>query len=266
MKNKRIVISGATGRMGRRLMVLSSNDDDMDIVGAIGYLGHPRIGESISLIEPEVGASDVVLSDSLDVSADVMIDFSLPEGTEKRVSEAINNNVAMVIGTTGMSQDQEAQVLLASKHIPIIYAANYSLGVSLILKVAAEVAKALGRDFDIEITEAHHNQKVDSPSGTAVALAKSICYATGRDIDSDLVNGRVGRSGMRTKDEIGMHAIRMGSVIGDHSVFYGSDFEIIEIAHRAQSRDGLAAGAVRAAKWLCGKEPGMYTMEDVLFR
>ncbi len=263
--NKNLVISGAAGRMGRRLMVLSSKEDGLDLVGAIDYPQHPRIGEKISLIEPELVESEVILAKCLDVDADVMIDFSLPEGTEKRIPEAVDKKVAMVIGTTGMSKEQEEQVLEASTYIPIIHASNYSLGVNLLLKVAAEVAKVLGSDFDIEITEAHHNQKVDSPSGTAIALAKSICASTGRDVDSDLVHGREGRPGKRTKKEIGMHAIRMGSVVGDHSVFYGSDFEIIEIAHRAQTRDVFAAGAIRAAKWLCGKKPGMYTMEDVLF-
>ncbi len=264
MSNK-VVISGAAGRMGRRLMVLSSKDENLDLVGAIDYPQHPKIGQPIESIEPELVQSDVTLSNCLDIDADVMIDFSLPEGTENRIPEAVERKVAMVIGTTGMSKEQEAQVLEASKFIPIIHASNYSLGVNLLLKVTAEVAKALGGDFDIEITEAHHNQKVDSPSGTALALAKSICESTGRDVDSDLVHGREGRPGKRTRKEIGMHAIRMGSVVGDHSVFFGSEYEIIEVAHRAQTRDVFAAGAVRAAKWLCGKKPGMYSMEDVLF-
>lgn len=263
--SKKVVISGAAGRMGRRLMVLSSKDEGLNLVGAIDYPQHPKIGQLIETIEPELAQSEVMLSNCLDVDTDVMIDFSLPEGTENRIPEAVEKKVAMVIGTTGMSKEQEAQVLEASKDIPIIHASNYSLGVNLLLKVTAEVAKALGGDFDIEITEAHHNQKVDSPSGTALALAKSICDSTGRDVDSDLVHGREGRPGKRTRKEIGMHAIRMGSVVGDHSVFFGSEYEIIEVAHRAQTRDVFAAGAVRAAKWLCGKAPGMYSMEDVLF-
>ena len=263
--NKKVVISGAAGRMGRKLMTLAARDSDIDLVGAIDYPQHPNIGQLVSLIEPEVGESEVKLSKELDFSADVMIDFSLPEGTEKRIPEAVESNVAMVIGTTGMSKQQEEMVVTAAKSIPVIHAANYSLGVNLIIKVAAEVAKILGEDFDIEITEAHHNQKVDSPSGTALALARSICAVSGRDVDNDLVHGREGRPGKRTKKEIGMHALRMGSVVGDHSVFFGSEYEIVEIAHRAQTRDLFAAGAIRAAKWLAGREPGFYTMEDVLF-
>ncbi len=261
----KVVISGAAGRMGRKLMSLVSEDDEIELAGAIDYPQHPKIGELVSTIEPDVGSSEVVLANSLDVAADVIIDFSLPEGTEKRIPEAIENNVALVIGTTGMNEAQRAQVAEASKSIPVIHASNYSLGVNMLIRVAAEVAKILGNGFDIEITEAHHNQKVDAPSGTALALAKSICDATNRDVASDLVHGREGRPGKRTRKEIGMHALRMGSVVGDHSVFFGSDYEIIELSHRAQTRDLFAVGAIWAAKWLCGKEPGMYTMEDVLF-
>ncbi len=262
---KKVVISGAAGRMGRRLMVLTSNEDELELAGAIDYPQHPMIGQSVTQIEPELAGTEVRLTKCLEVQADVMVDFSLPEGTEKRLPEAVERKLAMVIGTTGMSKEQEAQVLEASKYIPIIQASNYSLGVNLLLKVAAEVAKALGEDFDIEITEAHHNQKVDAPSGTALALAKSICEATGRNVDTDLVHGRSGRPGKRSRREIGMHALRLGSVVGDHSIYFGSALEIIELSHRAQTRDVLAAGAIRAAKWICGKEPGMYTMENVLF-
>ena len=261
----KVVISGAAGRMGRKLLVMTAEDEELELAGAIDYPQHPRIGESVALLEPDLGDTEVILSNCLDVAADVMIDFSLPEGTEKRIPEAVENKVALVIGTTGMSKAQEAQVLEASKIVPVIHASNYSLGINLLLKIAAEVAQILNNDFDIEITESHHNQKVDAPSGTALSLAKSICEVTGRDADTDLVFGREGRPGKRTRKEIGIHALRMGSVVGDHRVYFGNDYEIIELAHRSQSRDCLAAGAIRAAKWISGREPGMYSMEDVLF-
>ena len=251
--------------MGRKLLVMAAEDEVLEVVGAIDYPQHPRIGESVSQLEPDLGDTDVTLSSCLDVDADVMIDFSLPEGTEKRIPEAIERKVALVIGTTGMTKEQEAQVQEAAKVVPVIHASNYSLGVNLLMKITAEVAKVLNNDFDIEITESHHNQKVDAPSGTALSLAKSICSATGRDADTDLVFGREGRPGKRTRKEIGIHALRMGSVVGDHRVYFGNDYEIIELAHRSQSRDCLAAGAIRAAKWISGKQPGMYSMEDVLF-
>ena len=260
----KIAINGAAGRMGRRLMAMCCADDNLELFGALEYAACPVIGKKVSEIEPQVTA-EIKFTAEIPAGTDVLIDFSTPEGTVERAKQAAEAGVALVIGTTGMSKEQIAVVDEAAKKIPVIHAANYSLGVNLLLRVSAEVAKALGEDFDIEITEAHHNRKEDSPSGTALAIAKSICEATGRDMDKDLVHGRSGRPGARTKKEIGMHAIRMGSVVGDHSAYFGSEYEIIELAHRAQSRDVFAAGALRASGWLAGKNPGYYSMQDVLF-
>ncbi len=262
----KIAINGAGGRMGRRLMALCSADAGLDLAAALEYDGCPLNGRAVSEIEPEVkNGGEVKFTPGLECAVDAMIDFSTPEGTVARVKEAAEKGVALVIGTTGMDKEQLAAVAEAAKKVPVIHAANYSLGVNLLVKVAGEVAKALGEDFDIEITEAHHNKKVDAPSGTALAIAQSICDSTNRDMDKDLVHGRSGRPGARTKKEIGMHAIRMGSVVGDHTAHFGSEFEIVELSHRAQTRDVFAAGALRAAGWLAGKEPGMYSMQDVLF-
>lgn len=260
----KVAINGAAGRMGRRLMVFCSQNEQLELAGALEYDGCPVNGKTVREVEPLVD-SDIIFSSTLDANMDVLIDFSTPEGTVFRAKESADKGVALIIGTTGMNKEQLSVVDEAAKKVPVIHAANYSLGVNLLVKVAAEVAKALGEDFDIEITEAHHNKKEDAPSGTALALAKSICDSTNRDLDSDLVHGRSGRPGARTKNEIGMHAIRMGSVVGDHTVHFGSECEIVELSHRAQTRDVFVAGALRAASWLAGKKPGMYSMNDVLF-
>lgn len=261
----RIAINGAAGRMGRRLMALTVSDPDLDLAGALEYDAHPRLGAPVSDIEPEATARLALTASLADMDADALIDFSTPEGTMRRAREAAEKGIALVIGTTGMTAEESAVVEEASKRIPIIHAGNFSLGINLLVRVAGEVAKALGEDFDIEISETHHNQKADAPSGTALMLAHSICKVQNLDPAKTLVDGRTGRPGARPKGEIGMHALRMGSVVGDHTVHFGSLFERVELTHKAQTRDVFAAGALRAAKWLVGKAPGFYTMDDVLF-
>ena len=261
--SKKIIINGAAGRMGRRLMVLGSAQPEIEIVQAIDYAAHPLQGHPFRELEPTLDTA-LPLSAELTADADVMIDFSVPDSTVTRARIAAEKGIALVIGTTGMTAEQEEVIRSLSRQIPVIHAANYSLGVNLMVKIAAKIAQVLGDDFNIEITEAHHNRKVDAPSGTALSLAKGICAAIGRDAGSDLVHGRQGRPGARTKKEIGMHSLRMGSVVGDHTVFFGSDFERLELTHRAETRDVFAAGALRAALWLAGKKPGFYTMADVL--
>lgn len=259
----RLIINGAAGRMGRRLMALAADMSDFAIVGALDWPGHPAQGRPYREIEPTLDLS-LPLSADFDAPADVMIDFSTPEATVARAAQAAERGIALVIGTTGLSLEQESKIREASRKVPLIHASNYSLGVNLMLKIAARMAQVLKDDFNIEITEAHHNRKVDAPSGTALSLAQSICEATGRDYPNCLVHGREGRPGARTPREIGMHSLRMGSVVGDHTVFFASDFERLELTHRAQTRDVFAAGALRAGLWLAGKQPGAYSMQDML--
>ncbi len=260
----KIAINGAAGRMGRRLMALTAADDALELSQAIEYAGHPLMGQTARVIDPEA-ESDVMLSAELTNDAAALIDFTTPEATIKHAACAAELGIALVIGTTGMTEDQEKIVRDAATKVPVIHAGNYSLGVNLLVRVAGEVARALGDDFNIEIEETHHNQKADAPSGTALMIARSICDALGRDIKKDLVHGRSGRPGPRTKTEIGMHALRLGAVVGEHTAHFASLSERIELTHRAQNRDVFAAGALRAAKWLVGKAPGMYSMDDVLF-
>lgn len=261
MPSIKLIINGAAGRMGRRLLALATQNSAVELVGALDTI--TLQGRPISELDHEIKSS-LILATDFSMAADVMIDFSTPIVTVQRVNEAVKNQCALVIGTTGLNAEQEKIVHAASKKIPLIHAANYSLGVNLLIKVAGEMAQRLGTDFNIEITEAHHNKKVDAPSGTALAIAKNICAATKRDYPADLIYSRNGKVGARPKKEIGMHALRMGSVIGDHTIFFGSDFERLEFTHRAQSRDVFAYGALQAALWLAKKPAGFYTMNDVL--
>lgn len=260
----KIGINGAGGRMGRRLMNLTCAEPDLELTAAVDAAGSPVIGKAIADLEPTAKVSTAVMTE-LKGKVDAVIDFSIPEGTMSLLEQIARKEAALIIGTTGFNPEQENRIKKAALLIPIVWAPNMSLGVNLLFKLAGEVAKTLGIKYDIEIVEAHHNKKADAPSGTALGLAKSICEATDRDIEKDLVHGRSGRPGARTHKEIGMHAVRMGNVVGDHSVYFASEFERIELAHHAQDRDVFAAGAVRAAKWVVGKKPGIYDMQDVLF-
>ncbi|MCX7935619.1 MAG: 4-hydroxy-tetrahydrodipicolinate reductase [Planctomycetota bacterium] len=260
----KIAINGAAGKMGRRLLALASADQDLEVVQALERPGHPWLGRGVSEFEPEC-KSAAKLTDRLLAGAEVLIDFSSPEGTIVRLHEAVALRTPLVIGTTGLSEEQTAEVKRAAQQVPVIHAPNFSLGVNLMFRLAAEMAKALGSAFDIEIVEAHHNKKADAPSGTALGIARAVCEALGRDPKRCLIHGRHGKPGARTREEIGMHALRLGSVVGDHTICFASEFERLELTHRAQTRDVFAAGALCAAKWLAGKKAGLYSMSDVLF-
>ncbi|GHS93322.1 4-hydroxy-tetrahydrodipicolinate reductase [Planctomycetales bacterium] len=257
----RIVVNGAAGRMGRRLLALAALMPSVEVVGAIDSAGNPLSNISIKSFVPEI---DLPLETEFSQEAEVLLDFSTPSSTVVRVGEAVKKKCALVVGTTGLTAEQEQLIFEAAQFVPVIHAANYSLGVNLMLKVAAEMAAALGDDFNVEISETHHNRKIDAPSGTALALAKEICAATDRDYRQDVRLERVGATGARPAREIGITALRLGSVVGEHTVYFGSEFERLELTHRAQNRDVFAAGALRAAVYLAGKKPGLYTMRDVL--
>ncbi|MHC4887514.1 MAG: 4-hydroxy-tetrahydrodipicolinate reductase [Planctomycetota bacterium] len=260
----RVAIHGAGGRMGRCLMSLVCADPELKLGSAIEYAGHPLIGKAISDLEP-TSKSNMAVTTHIMGEVDVVIDFSTPEASMELLNEVARLDAPLVLGTTGITEEQADRVHKASQIIPIMWAPNMSLGVNLLFRIAGEVAKALGDEYDIEVVEAHHNKKADAPSGTALGLAQSLCEALDRDIEADLVHGRSGRPGPRTRREIGMHALRMGSIVGDHTVHFGNEYEQIAISHRAQDRNVFAAGALRAAKWLVGRKPGLYDMQDVLF-
>jgi len=253
----KIGILGAAGRVGRRLLALASESADIEIVCAIVRSGSSSEGKAVKDIEPQIisGTSWESLLCTTEVDEgnlpDVVIDFSSAEAMSRHCTGLADKGVAFVSGTTGLNEDHRIMLADCSKKAPVLWARNFSLGVNLMQRVCAEVAKALGPAFDIEITEAHHNRKADAPSGTAMAIAESICSSLGKDPKETLRHGREGRTdAKRVEGEIGMHALRMGAVVGEHTVNYASDFERIELSHRAQTRDVFASGALRAARWL----------------
>jgi 4-hydroxy-tetrahydrodipicolinate reductase len=259
----KIAITGAGGRMGGRIAALALADKSFTIVSAMEMPGHKAMGTDVGVLAG-AGACGVALSQELQGQPDVIIDFSAPSATVAWAALARQRGIGLVVGTTGLTESHLAALADAAAAIPIVQAPNMSVGVNLLFKLVGEVAKSLGADYDIEITETHHRFKKDAPSGTAIGLAKSICQATGKDMAKALVYGREGLS-PRKGGEIGMHAIRVGDTVGEHSVYFGNLGETITISHSAHTRDTFVRGALRAAQWLVGKKPGLYTMQDVLF-
>lgn len=262
MKPK-LIINGAAGRMGRRITAMAVESDKFEIVAAVDTAAHPDTGKDIGLASG-VGEVGVNISPDYPAEADVMIDFSLPEATNATVDYCVANKVALIIATTGLSNDQVDKLREASKTIPVVYATNMSVGMNVLFATVGKVAKMLGEDYDIEITEAHHRFKKDAPSGSALSLAEEIAYETDRPFPGCLVHGREGRDALREKGTIGMHAIRAGDITGQHSVIYSALGETVTISHNAHNRDNFARGAVRAADWIVNKKPELYSMKDVL--
>ncbi len=248
-----LAICGALGRMGTRISALALEvPEQFHIVAAIDRLGADAKGTPCEI------------SGELPAGVDVLIDFSAPAATRAMIASCVKHHTAMVIGTTGLSKADHAIIDDAARTIPILQATNTSLGVNAMLAIVAQTARQLGSAYDIEIMEAHHNQKKDSPSGTALSLAEAICAATGRHTDQTLVHGRHGGDTLRQAGTIGMHAVRMGDVVGEHTVYFATQGERIEVKHIASTRDTFARGALRAAEFLAGQKPGRYTMHDVL--
>ena len=258
----RIAINGAAGRMGRRIAALAIETEQFDIVSGVEMPGNEAIGKDIGELAG-LGPFGVKISDRLEGDPQVIIDFSLPEGTLAILPAARARKVAMVIGTTGLTPSQEAEIADSAMAIPIVKAGNMSLGINVLLDVVARVAKALGNDYDCEISETHHRFKKDAPSGTAIMLAKAVCEATGREFGEVATLGRGGQC-PRKAGEIGMHALRLGDTVGEHQVHFGNLGETVTISHSAHTRDTFVRGALRAAQWIIGKGPGMYSMRDVL--
>ena len=259
----KIAIAGAAGRMGRRIAALAIESEQFDIVSALEIPGHQAVGQDIGQLVG-TGTFGVEVSTELSAMPDVLIDFTTPEGTMHWLEVARTHNFAMVIGTTGLTESQLAEISHSAAEIPIVHSPNMSVGVNVLLRTVGQLASILGEDYDIEITETHHRFKKDAPSGTAIALAKAICQATGRNFDEVAIFGRSGKS-PRQAGEIGIHAIRLGDTVGEHSVHFGCLGETITISHSAHNRDTFARGALRAAKWVVNKKPSLYTMQDVLF-
>ena len=259
-------VIGAGGRMGRMLIEAVQDNPQTTLNAAIERQGSSLVGADAGEVAA-IGRLEVQIVDDLKAvinDIDVLIDFSLPDATEQNMQICAANKVAMVIGTTGFNEQQEQVLKEASKQIAIVYAGNYSTGVNLSLKLLAMAAKAFGTDADVEVIEAHHKHKIDAPSGTAYMMAEAVAEARGQNLKDVAVYGREGQTGERKAGSIGIHAIRGGEIIGDHTVMFIADGEVVEITHRARARMTFAAGAVRAATWVIKQEVGQYNMQDVL--
>jgi len=259
----RIAITGAGGRMGRRIAAVAIESEQFDIVSALEAPGHEAVGHDVGELAG-AGRFGVAVADTLTGEPEVLIDFSLPEGTMQYLTICRERGIAMVIGTTGLTESQSAAVADAAAVIPIVQAANMSVGVNVLLRILGPVAAALGPDYDIEVTEAHHRFKKDAPSGTAIALAKAVCTGLGKEYGETVIFGRGGQC-PRKPGEIGMHALRIGDTVGEHSVSFGNLGETVCLSHSAHTRDTFVRGALRAALWVVARPPGLYNMQDVLF-
>ena len=260
----RIAVSGAAGRMGRRLVALTLEDPELELAAALESEGHPAIGQDAAVLAGLGRECGVKLAAALNAKVHAIVDFSAPEGALARLGEAVKLGAALVCGTTGLDEKQKAAFADAAKKIPLILAPNMSVGANLLFKLTGDAARALGAGYDIEVVEAHHHNKADAPSGTALGLAQAAADARGFNLQTSAVHGRSGRPGARRRDEIGIHAVRAGDIIGEHTVIFAAPGERLELVHRVSSRDGFCLGALRAAKFLKGKPPGSYTMAQVL--
>jgi 4-hydroxy-tetrahydrodipicolinate reductase len=254
----RIAVVGATGRMGREVVRAVLEDDAFDLVGGVVKPGAEELGADLGEL-CGWGKAGVSATEDPPADAEALIEFTTPEATVGHLSYGR----PVVIGTTGLTEEQRVQVERAAQNTPVVLAPNMSVGVNLLREVVRELSAKLGDDYDIEIVEAHHRNKVDAPSGTALLLARAAAEGRGRKLDEVAVYGREGRS-PREEGEIGIHALRGGAVVGEHRVIFYSSGEEVEVTHRAISRRTFAAGALRAARFIVGAAPGLYSMRDVL--
>ncbi len=246
----KLAIAGAGGSMGRALIEAAAADRGLSVVCAL----------DIAAAGQQVGGLKIVADPAAVAQADVVLDFTRPEGTLALLKHAR----AMVIGTTGFTEEDKDRIAQAARRIPIVMAANFAVGVNTVYKLAETAARILGDAYDVEIVEAHHRHKVDAPSGTALELGRLVAKALERDLGKTASYGRKGDIGERKPKEIGFHAIRGGDIVGEHTVIFAGAGERVEVTVRSQSRLTYANGALRAAKWLQGRPPALYGMSDVL--
>ncbi|MDD5465478.1 MAG: 4-hydroxy-tetrahydrodipicolinate reductase [Candidatus Omnitrophica bacterium] len=233
----KIGIAGACGKMGRRIFELAGLDKDLEVAFVLEKKGTPLIGKEMGKLKVSSNPDGLFL-------IDVLIDFTLPEATDEHLDYVARYKKALVLGTTGLTEAQKSKVEEVSKVVPVVFSPNMSIGVNVLFNILPDIAKKLGPDYSVEIVEAHHKAKKDAPSGTAKKLAEVITQVTKKDIP--------------------MHSIRLGDIVGDHTVVFCGNSERIEIKHQAHSRDLFAVGALKAAKWVSAKPAGLYSMQDVL--
>lgn len=260
----RIAIAGAAGRMGRNLVIACSEAGDTELTQALEHDQSPSLGMDSGLLAG-LAPNQVLISDHLDASSfDLLVDFTHPDATTDYVDFCSKHGKKMVVGTTGCDAELEQKMRAAGQEIAIVYAPNMSVGVNLCLKLLQMAAAVLGDSVDIEIIEAHHRHKVDSPSGTALKMGQVVAETLGRNLDDCAVYGREGQTGARDRKTIGFETIRAGDIVGEHTVLFAAEGERIEITHKASSRMTFAHGAIRACRWLDQQEKGIFSMQDVL--
>jgi len=265
MSRIKVAVVGAYGRMGRMLIEATLKDEGAELVAAFDRPGSPAIGRPAGEL---IGMPcDVAVSADFVgeiARADVLIDFTRPEGTLEHLRVCREKGVAMVIGTTGFEAEGKAAIAEAAKDIPVVFAPNMAVGVNLVFKLLDTAARILNQGYDIEIVEAHHKHKIDAPSGTALRMGEVVAAALGRNLKDCAVYGREGVTGERDPSTIGFATVRGGDIVGDHNVMFCGIGERVEIAHRAGSRMPYALGSLRAARFLVGRKSGLYDMQDVL--
>ena len=261
-----VVVAGAAGRMGNRLVALLQEDKELRLVAALEAPGHPALGRDAGeaagvgrLTVPITADADAVLTRDR-----ILIEFSVPEASLAHARLAARQGARAVIGTTGFTPAQREELAAIGRSIAILVAPNMSVGVNVAFRILADMARMLGDDYDVEIVETHHRFKKDAPSGTALRMAEVVAEALGRDLAKSAVYDRHDRLAERARKEIGMAALRSGDVVGEHTVSFGALGERLELTHRAQSRDNFARGALRAARFIATARPGLYSMQDVL--
>lgn len=261
----KVAVAGCAGRMGQRLLWAFSESALAKVSAAFEIKGHPLLGHDSGMVAG-IGGNNILITDSVEsiLGADVLIDFTLPDSTEANIRFCEKNGISMVIATTGLNAAQKDLIASAAKKTAIVFAPNMGVGINVLLSIIKKIASVLGDAYDIEIVEAHHNKKKDAPSGTALGLAEAAAAGLDVSLADHAVYGRQGLVGPRPRKEIGIHAVRGGDIIGEHTVIFAGPGEKIEVSHSVLTRDVFAKGAVRAAEFLSGKRSGLYTMQDVL--
>lgn len=262
----KVAVTGAAGRMGLRILHFLNQAEDIEIVGATEAPGHGAIGSDAGVLAGEGEIGVVITSDLSKASegADVIVDFTSPSATLKNAEFAKTRGKSMVIGTTGFTEEERLKLVELAESFPCVFAPNMSIGVNVMFEITKQLAGILGEEYDVEIVEAHHKLKADSPSGTALGLGEAAAEGLGWDFQNTARFERHGRIGERGDKEIGVQSVRGGDTVGEHTVMFFGDGERLELTHRAMSRDNFAKGVVRAVRWIYGKSPGLYTMKDVL--
>ncbi|MEX2221547.1 MAG: 4-hydroxy-tetrahydrodipicolinate reductase [Candidatus Rokuibacteriota bacterium] len=261
-----VVVAGAAGRMGNRLVALLQEESELRLVAALEAPGHPAVGR-------DAGETAGIGSLKIPITADaeavlgrdrILIEFSVPEASLAHASLAARQAGRAVVGTTGFTAGQREELAAIGRRIAILVAPNMSVGVNVAFRILADMARMLGDDYDVEIVETHHRFKKDAPSGTALRMGEVVAQALGRDLAQTAVYDRHGKVAERSRKEIGIAALRSGDVVGEHTVSFAALGERLELTHRAQSRDNFARGALRAARFIATAKPGLYSMQDVL--